>query len=89
MACLQPGWIGLSFGNLLVHSAVGLKLTLDTLSHHGLGLDGLGQSLCQSHPARLPLVSRSQTGHSPPRSMQLEMQRLLELVRGYFDYSLP
>ena len=53
MACLQRYWIGLSFGNLLVRSAVGLKLTLATLSHHGLGLDGLGQSLYQSHPARV------------------------------------
>lgn len=80
--CGMRCWIALSFGNLLVRSVEGLKLTLDTLSHHDLGLDGLGQSLYQSHPARLPLVSRSYTRHSPPQSMQLKLQRLLELVRG-------
>ena len=38
---LWHAWVGLSFANLLVRSAVGLG----THSRHGIGLDGLGQSL--------------------------------------------
>lgn len=89
MVCLQRCWIGLSFVNLLVRSAVEVRLTLDNLSRHGLELDGLGRSLFQSHPALLLLVSKSQIDHSPPQSMQLKIQRLLMVVRDYFDYSLP